>query len=235
MSSNLKICVFAYNFKHKKTQDGLIKLFLSKIKINQVIAMNKIKIAQPKKNIQITPKDLSYFEPKFICRGLKIPFITMNHNSKKCLFFLKKKKFDIGIILGARILKDEIIKSFKKGIINLHPGILPENRGLDTHQWAILNMMPQGATSHLINKKMDHGKIIIKKQIKIYKNDTLQDFYLRVQSLELDLLIKSLDIITKSKNFGYIPKKQGPYHSYISLSDEKKILKLFKKYKKKFI
>ena len=52
----MKICVFAYNFKHKKTQDGLLKLFLSKIKINQVIAMNKIKINQPYKKIEIPPK-----------------------------------------------------------------------------------------------------------------------------------------------------------------------------------
>ena len=67
----MKICVFAYNFKHKKTQDGLLKLFLSKIKINRVIAMNKIKIYQPSKKIEIIPKDISYYEPKLICKYLK--------------------------------------------------------------------------------------------------------------------------------------------------------------------
>ncbi len=73
----MKICVFAYNFKHKKTQDGLLKLFLSKIKINQVIAMNKIKINQPSKKIEITPKDISYFEPKLICKFLLFVIIFM--------------------------------------------------------------------------------------------------------------------------------------------------------------
>ena len=230
----MKICVFAYNFKHKKTQDGLLKLFLSEIKINRVIAMNKIKIYQPSKKIEIIPKDISYYEPKLICKILKIPYNVMNHNSNKCINYLKKNKFDIGIILGARILREEVIKCFKIGIINLHPGLLPENRGLDTHQWAILNMLPQGATSHLINKKMDHGKIILKEKINIYKKDTLQDFYLRIQSLELDLLIKSIKILKKNKNYGKLPLKQGKYHSYILPNQEKKIFKLFSKYKNKF-
>lgn len=231
----MKICVFAYNFNHKKTQEGIFRLFCSKFKIHKVIAMNKIKIKTPNKTIDIIPKDLTYLNPKLICKSLKIPFTVMAHNTKKCINYIRKDKFDIGIILGARILNDDLIKSFKIGILNLHPGILPENRGLDTHQWSIIKMIPQGATAHLINKKMDHGKIIIKKKIKIYKQDTLKDFYLRIQSLELDLMIDSLKILSKNKNFGFIPKIQGSYHSYLSSSQEKKILKLLPKYIKKFI
>ena len=230
----MKICVFAYNFKHKKTQEGLLKLHLSKIKIDQVIAMNKVKINQPFRRIKLAPKDLSLIEPKIICKNLNIPLLVMKHNSIKCLNFLKKKRFHIGIILGARILKKEIIDCFKIGIINLHPGILPQNRGLDTHQWAVLNMIPQGATAHLINKKMDHGKILLKKKIKIYKQDSLKDFYLRIQLLELDLMIKSLKLISKDQKIGKIPKKQGRYHSYIRSIEEKKMIKLFPKYIKKF-
>jgi methionyl-tRNA formyltransferase len=80
------------------------------------------------------------------------------------LKFFKKKKFDLGIILGARILDEDIIKTFKIGILNLHPGLLPDNRGLDTYQWAIINMIPQGVTSNLIDSKIDGGKILIKKK-----------------------------------------------------------------------
>jgi folate-dependent phosphoribosylglycinamide formyltransferase PurN len=231
----MKICIFAYNFKHKKTQEGIIRLFCSKFKINQVIAMNKIKINSPKKIIELTSRDINYIRPKQICKSLKIPYNIINHNSKKCLRYIKKKNFDLGIILGARILDKEIIDCFKVGILNLHPGLLPENRGLDTHQWSILNMFPQGATAHLIDNRMDCGKIIIKKKIKIYKQDTMKDFYLRIQSLELDLMIRSLEVITKKKNYGHNPKKQGKYHSYISATDELKVKKLFENYKKKFV
>ncbi len=230
----MKICVFAYNFKHKKTQEGLLKLFCSNLKIRQVIAMNKIKINSPKKKLETSSRDLIYINPKKICEKFKIPYKVMSHNSFKCTEYLKKKKYDLGIILGARILKKNIIDCFKIGILNLHPGILPENRGLDTCQWAILKMFPQGATSHLIDKRMDCGKILIRKKIKIYKKDSLKDFYERIQSLELDLMIKSIKILIKKKNYGFIPKKQGKYHSYISTADELKVIKNLDKYKKKF-
>ncbi len=231
----MKICIFAYNFEHKKTQEGIIKLITSNFKIDEVIAMNKKKIISPIKTIEIVPRDINFLNPRIICTKLNIPYKVIDHNSKNCEKYLKKKKFDIGIILGARILKEEIINCFKIGILNLHPGILPENRGLDTYQWAILNKIPQGATAHLIDRKMDKGKILYKKNINIYKQDTLKDFYLRVQSLELDLMIKSLKALKKNINFGYFPKKQGKYHSYISNKEEKEIIKNFDKYKKKFI
>lgn len=230
----MKICVFAYNFKHKKTQDGIIKLISSKYKISQVIAMNKIKLYSPKKKIEIIIKDINYLHPKILCESLKIPYSVISHNSSKCIRFLKNKKFDIGIVLGARILREEVINCFKIGILNLHPGLLPENRGLDTHQWAILNMIPQGATAHLIDRKMDRGRILIRKKIKIYTQDTLKDFFYRIQSLEMDLMIKSLKILRNNNKAGYVAKNQGKYHSYLSRSTEKKIIKDLTAYKNKF-
>ncbi len=230
----MKICVFAYNFKHKKTQDGIIKLISSGYKISQVIAMNKIKLYSPKKKIEITIKDINYLHPKILCQSLKIPYSVISHNSSKCIHFLKNKKFDIGVILGARILREEVINCFKIGVLNLHPGLLPENRGLDTHQWAILNMIPQGATAHLIDRKMDRGKILIRKKIKIYSQDTLKDFFYRIQSLEMDLMIKSLKILRNNNKAGYVPKNQGIYHSYLPRSTEKKIIKDLTVYKNKF-
>lgn len=233
--NNLKICVFTYNFEHKKSQEGIIKLLYSNYKIKQVLGMNKQKIFSPKKKVDVTTKDIKYLHPKKLCKELDIPYTIIKHNSQKCYNYLKKKKFDLGIILGARILKEEIINCFKIGILNMHPGILPENRGLDTYQWAICNMFSQGATAHLIDKKMDRGKILFKKKIKIYSQDNLKDFCLRIQSLELELMIKSLDAIKKNKNYGYYSKNHGKYHSYINKVDEKKMISLFSKYKKKFI
>ena len=53
---------------------------------------------------------------------------------QKIRIHFEKRKYDLGIILGSRIIKN-IINKFKIGILNMHPGILPYNRGLDTHKW----------------------------------------------------------------------------------------------------
>ena len=60
----MKICIFAYNFEHKKSQEGIIKLITSNFKINEVIAMNKKKLYHLYKTIEIVPRDINFLNPK---------------------------------------------------------------------------------------------------------------------------------------------------------------------------
>ena len=83
------------------------------------------------------------------------------HNSSKTKNLLKKLKPSLGLIFGSRILNKEIIEMFKVGILNLHPGLLPENRGLNTIQNAILKNIPQAVTLHFINNEIDMGKKLL--------------------------------------------------------------------------
>ena len=95
----MNICVFAYNFKHKKTQEGLLKLFCSNFKIRQVIAMNKIKINSPKKKLEISSRDLNYINPKKICEKFKIPTAKFGifENKESAKEFLIKTNYPIVI------------------------------------------------------------------------------------------------------------------------------------------
>ena len=55
----------------------------------------------------------------------------------------------------------------------MHPGILPQNRGLDSVKWAIAKGIPQGVTCHIIDKNIDRGLKIIQEEIIIYNDDSL--------------------------------------------------------------
>ena len=71
-----------------------------------------------------------------------------------------------------KILSHNFIKKFKGKIINIHPSLLPKYKGLNTHQRAIDNKDKySGCTVHYVTPKLDSGKIIIQKKVKIYKND----------------------------------------------------------------
>ena len=52
----------------------------------------------------------------------------------------------------------------------------------------MINNYPQGVTTHLIDDKIDRGKLIDKQTIKIYKDDTLMDFHIRIQNLEQTMI-----------------------------------------------
>ena len=72
-----------------------------------------------------------------------------------------------------KILSNDLIKKFKGKIINIHPSLLPKYKGLNTHQRAINNKEKfAGCTVHYVNSRLDSGKIILQKKVKILKTDS---------------------------------------------------------------
>ena len=72
-----------------------------------------------------------------------------------------------------KILSRNFIKKFKGKILNIHPSLLPKYKGLNTHKRAIKNKEKfSGCTVHYVNSRLDSGKIILKKKVKISNNET---------------------------------------------------------------
>ena len=95
-------------------------------------------------------------------------------DEKKILLELKKNKIDLICLAGfMKILSKNFIKNFKGKILNIHPSLLPKFKGLNTHERVIKNKEKfSGCTVHFVNSKLDSGKIILQKKIKINKNET---------------------------------------------------------------
>ena len=93
---------------------------------------------------------------------------------KKILNELKKNKIKLICLAGfMKILSNDFIKNFNGKILNIHPSLLPKYKGLKTHERAIKNNEEySGCTVHYVNSKLDSGKIIKQKKVKINKNDT---------------------------------------------------------------
>ena len=93
---------------------------------------------------------------------------------KEILELLKKRKINLICLAGfMRILSKNFIQSFKGQILNIHPSLLPKYKGLNTHERAIKNKdRYSGCTVHFVSAKLDSGKIIIQKKVKINKKDT---------------------------------------------------------------
>jgi phosphoribosylglycinamide formyltransferase-1 len=92
----------------------------------------------------------------------------------KILNLLKEKKIKFICLAGfMKILSKNFIKKFNGRILNVHPSLLPKYKGLDTHNKAIQNKdKVAGCTVHFVTAKLDSGKIILQKKVKISKKDT---------------------------------------------------------------
>ena len=92
-----------------------------------------------------------------------------------------------------KILSRNFIKKYSGKILNIHPSLLPKYKGLQTHERAISNKEKySGCTVHFVSPKLDSGKIILQKKVKILKNDTVRKLKKRVLKQEHLLYPKAL-------------------------------------------
>jgi len=108
---------------------------------------------------------------------------------KKILSLLFKSKIELICLAGfMKILSKSFIQRFNGKILNIHPSLLPKYKGLNTHARALKNNDKySGCTVHVVNSKLDSGKIILQKKVKIYKNDNIETLSKRVLKQEYKL------------------------------------------------
>ena len=113
---------------------------------------------------------------------------------KKIISEIKNKKIKIICLAGfMRVLSKDFLKSFKGKILNIHPSLLPKYKGLNTHHRAISNNEKySGCTVHFVNSKLDSGKIILQKKVKISKSETAKSLAKKVLVQEHKLYPKAI-------------------------------------------
>jgi len=137
------------------------KLKKSPISINIIISNN------------VKSKGLDYAK-QFKIKKKIYNFRKRYSAEKKIIFELKKNNISLICLAGfMKILSKNFIKNFKGKILNIHPSLLPKFKGLNTYERAIKNKEKfSGCTVHYVNTKLDSGKIILQKKVRISKNET---------------------------------------------------------------
>jgi methionyl-tRNA formyltransferase len=117
-------------------------------------------------------------------------------------------KADIGILAAyGQIIPQEIIDLFPKGILVIHPSLLPKYRGASPIQSAILNGdQKTGCSIIKMDAKMDHGPIVYQFEEEIKQEDTSVDLYNRIFTKTAEILKTVIPNYLKGK---IIPQEQN--------------------------
>ena len=163
---------------------SLIKFSKSKkspISINFIISNN------PK------AKGLNYAK-KFKIKKKVLNFQNKILSENKLLSILKKNNIEMICLAGfMKILSKNFIKKFKGKILNIHPSLLPKYKGLNTHEKALINKEKySGCTVHFVNSRLDSGKIILQKKVKISENETVDSLAKKILVQEHKLYPKAI-------------------------------------------
>ena len=168
--SNLKSLI-----KHSKKKNSLIKIIL-------VISNNP------------DAEGLKYASRSKI-KNYGIKFTKNSNFENSSLKLLKKYNIDILCLAGfMKILSGNFIKKFSKPILNIHPSLLPKYKGLNTHERAIKNKDRfAGSSIHKVTEKLDSGKVILQKKVKILKSDNARSLEKKVLKIEHEIYPKAVD------------------------------------------
>jgi phosphoribosylglycinamide formyltransferase-1 len=162
-----------------------------------LIKFSKIKKAPISINLVISninkAKGLEYAN-QFNIKKRIFNFKNIKNTEKKILILLKKEKISFICLAGfMKILSKDFIKKFDGKIINIHPSLLPKYKGLNTHHRAISNKDKfAGCTVHYVTEKLDSGKIIMQKKIKISAKDSVASLAKKVLVQEYKLYPASI-------------------------------------------
>ena len=121
-------------------------------------------------------------------------FEKKNQSENKILTTFKRYNIEMIFLAGfMKILSKNFITKFKGKILNIHPSLLPKYKGLNTHQRALDNNEKySGCTVHFVNSKLDSGKIILQKKVKISKNETKNSLAKKILAQEHKLYPKAI-------------------------------------------
>ena len=129
----------------------------------------------------------------------KINNIVIKYSNRKIfedrlLKLLKRNNVDLICLAGfMKILSGSFIKKFYKPILNIHPSLLPRYKGLNTHIRVIRNKDKySGATVHIVNEKLDSGKIILQEKVKVLKSDSVRNLEKKILKIEHKIYPKAI-------------------------------------------
>jgi len=144
--------------------------------LKNIIKFSKLKKSPITINLIVSNSNLAkglQYADQFKIKKKIFNLKNYNENEKNILTLLKKEKIKFICLAGyMKILSKKFIKKFDGKIINIHPSLLPKYKGLNTHSRAIKNKDKlAGCTVHYVTAKLDSGKIILQKKVKISARD----------------------------------------------------------------
>lgn len=174
-SCRAPLAVFAYAFPHRKTQDFLIELVAAGYRDLTVIGapMTALNNIDRMRYFRTSLRRPSALDTGALCRALGVTYFEAGHDDFETIADLARwSGARMAVISGARILKRGAIACFPDGVLNLHPGKLPQTAGLDAFYYSILRSVPLGVTAHFIDHRIDAGHELFFEETALNPADT---------------------------------------------------------------
>jgi phosphoribosylglycinamide formyltransferase-1 len=113
---------------------------------------------------------------------------------------LRAHRIDLVCLAGfMRLLTPWLVSRWQGRMLNIHPALLPQFKGLDTHRRALeAGVKQHGATVHLVVPALDSGPIVAQESAPVFADDTEQSLAARVLEIEHRIYPQALRALAES-------------------------------------
>ena len=109
-------------------------------------------------------------------RGFTVEHVEVPiHNSEEVMPHIKDLDLDIIVFGGTRIIRGEILDYPKDGVVNSHPGLLPECRGSASPAWSVYHDIPIGSSTHFCDNGVDTGHLLLRREVPVKRGMKYED------------------------------------------------------------
>jgi folate-dependent phosphoribosylglycinamide formyltransferase PurN len=122
------------------------------------------------------------------------PVVTCrDQNSTHAISEIKRWSPDILVFTGGNILRDEVLRVPRLGVLNAHLALLPEVRGMSSPEWSLLCDVPLGITIHFMDSGVDTGPIVLRREFTATEGvESLTDLRNRMIAEGIELLAEAI-------------------------------------------
>ena len=109
-------------------------------------------------------------------KGIDVEHVEVPiHNSEEVMPHLRELDLDIIVFGGTRIIRGEILDYPKYGVVNSHPGLLPECRGSASPAWSVYHDIPIGSSTHFCDNGVDTGQLLLRREVPVKRGMKYED------------------------------------------------------------
>ena len=143
------------------------------------------------------------------------------HKSEALMKVLGGEDLDLIVLGGTRIIRGPVLGHPRHGVINAHPGLLPECRGSASPAWSVRHDIPIGATAHFCDDGIDTGDLLLRREFPVRRGMTYEDLCIGTTELAGQLMQESLLALEQGR-WPQIRKAQGtsPWPTFRNASPE---------------
>ena len=158
--------------------------------------------------------------------GIKIKSVAI-HNSQQVMPLIKESELDLIVFGGTRIIRGEILDLPKDGVINSHPGLLPECRGSASPAWSVYHDIPIGSSTHFCDNGIDTGQLLLRREVLVKRGMTYEDLCFETLVLA-GILMKEALMAYDEGRWSELMRPQGESENPTFRNASEEILKIVK-------